>query len=181
MTVKDVAEALQSSALAPLFLNIEAPEIEERDEPKATVVRLKLRSPLPADDDKASKLVIVETDDHVSVRIPAITRSKDAEIIARVGHVNYMVKLGRMYWDPEDGEIGVDWVIRKSDSADLSPEALEYTIACLIEVYANETLYFLLKNLKDKVPEALLKPILESAQNEIKESFVPALEAVMGE
>ena len=180
MTVKDIAEALQSSALAPLFLNIESPDIEERDDPKATIVQLKLKSPLPSDGDKASKLIIIETDDHISVRIPAITQSKEAELIARVGHVNYMVKVGRMYWDPEDGEIGVDWVVKKSSAADLSAEAMEYTIACLIHIYSNETLYFLAKTLKGKVPEALLKPILESAQNEIKETFVPAMESVMG-
>ena len=114
MTIKDLPEALQSSALAPLFLNLDDPNIEEKDEAKAVVVQLNLKLLLP-DDDQTPRLLLIETENTVSFRIPSITVSKDdMQCIGRVGHLNYMLTIGRMYWDPEDGEIGIDWVIRKT-------------------------------------------------------------------
>jgi len=182
MTIKDLPEALQSSALAPMLLNLDDPKIEEKEEAQAVVEQLTL-TPLLADDDHTPHLVLVETEQDVSFRIPSITASKDdVQCIGRVGHLNYMLKIGRMYWDPEDGEIGIDWVVRKTSEDVLTPEAAEYIIACLMQVYAAESLYFLAAKLKSSgIPTAAVKPLLEAAQKELKETFAPVLDAVMSE
>ena len=177
MTVKDVPEALQSSALASLFLNLDDPETKEETDKGVTAVRLKLKPMLP---DQSPHLLIIESEHKVSFRMPEITRSKnDVNCIGRVGHVNLAVSIGRLYWDPDDGEIGVDWVLRKGSGTVISPESIEYIIACLMEVYYSESLYFLNVKLHSSDVSKFAQPLMDAAKKEYKDTFEPAIHAAM--
>ena len=182
MTITNLPEALQSSALAPLFLDIDKPDIKKTEDPDATIVRFKLKSLLPIDDDKALKFILIENQNTIHLIIPHVAHSKEMEFVARVGHVNKMVNVGRVYWDPEDGEIGIDWVILKSDENAESVQTIEYVMACVIQIYATESLYFLTKNLEmAEIPQATIKPIIEAAKKEFNEIFKPALDSVLSD
>jgi len=177
MTVKDIPEALQSSALASLFLNLEDPEIKEKGDKGIIGIELKLKDLLP---DHSPCLQIVDREDEIILRMPEITKSKDdINCIGRVGHVNYGMIIGRMYWDPDDGEIGVDWVIRKTDGAEITPGLIEHIIACLMQVYYRESLYFLNVKIHSSDMSKLAQPLLEAAKKHYEDTFKPVIHAAM--
>lgn len=176
MDVKQISGDLKTSCLAPLFLDLDNPKIVEKDE--ATAVELKLKSPLPEDE---ARLIIVDHKGVVRIFIPRLIESKDYNVLARCGDVNHQTCIPKLCWDPEDGEVTVEWSLIKGKGQTLNSELVEYVIALVIRVFAHEKVAFTFHTAKNAgVPEVIMKQLIEQCKKSLEEDFSCLEEVVSG-
>lgn len=183
MVLTSFLDALPSSQLASLFVGLGEAKVEaatRRDGAPFQKVKLDLRSIVGDTGEAGGKLVLMEDHEDIQFRIPGLAQSKDPEALARCGHINFEVRVGRLYWDPSDGEIGVDWTILKDPGNEPSLAVLERTVASLLQLYIGEGLYHLAKTLSAPQFRGIGSALLETAKNRALQDMMPRVQAVLG-
>jgi len=177
MKLEDVAAVLQGSCLAPLFGNLDNVERTEKEE----VVRYKLEVRHPFDN-KPVALDVLQVRNDVIFVIRGVATANEAGLVARVAHVNHMIRAPKACWDPEDGEVYLEWCVFGSEDADLSPIVFERIIANMLNVFYNERLYFLAMGLKkvDGLPDEVKEQLVKSIHDKLTSEFLPPVAEVMG-
>ena len=175
MQIDEMIDTLQGSALAKLITNLDGVEKKEKDE--TSWYSLQIAHPF---DEKPAHLDLIQYPDSVVFRISHVAVAKsDLALVARVAHVNDVVPLPRLCWDPEDGEVYLDWMFWGSDP-DLSAVHLEKTVAHFLNVFFTERLYFFAAKLKAAdLPEPVLRQVFEPIKEKVEADFLPLIQRVL--
>ncbi len=177
METKTLHIDLQSSCLAPLFLDLQNPEIKEKDD--SVLVKLALLPAMPGDDNLS--LLVIDNNGIVRFLVPGIAKSKDFVALARCSHINYMTIIPKLCWDPEDGEITAEWSLIKGKGQTLTSELVEHVLANLLMIAYKEKVVLAQHLAKDKVPEMIIKQMTEAADRHFKANIMPCIEEALSD
>lgn len=178
MKLDDTAAVLQGSCLAPLFGNLE--NVGRTEKEGVVRYQLEVRHPF---DNKPAALEVLQAGSDLVFRIRRIAVADDAGLVARVAHVNHMTRAPKVCWDPQNGEVYLEWCVFGSDEADLSPIVFERIIAHMLSVFYNERLYFLATGLKkvDGLPDEVKEQLVKSIHDKLTSEFLPPVVEALGD
>lgn len=183
MFLETVVEALQSSSLAPLFIDISAVRVQELPDKSSSkhIAALSIRSLFPSDDGQFDKFLLFETERGWFFSIPKLATNRSEVGLIRAAQVNGMAHLGRVTWDVETGDIGVEWILNKRADTPPSLVEFEYVIASLLLYYFQEKLWFVAASLakQPSMIQGAMKPLLDEAERLAKEEVLPAILQVL--
>ena len=182
MKMSDLGEVLQSSCLAPLFVDLDKLEKEEKED--VTVYKLEVANPFS--DKEPVKLSIIEDDTRISIMVRGLAETKDPNLIARVAHVNHLVKIPKFSWDPDDGEVYAEWTLYLEDGGEVSPVVFERVTASILYVFYGERKYFLRSELQGLFDKGLIskeqaEAIIDQTAERLEKDFFPAIRDVLSD
>lgn len=180
MKIEEANEVIQSSCLAPLFLDLDKVTKEEKE--TRILLKLKFKSPFPTKEPPA--LVLIGDEGGLRFMIRNLSKTKDANLIARVAHVNHIVTVPKLCWDPEDGEVYVEWSFLTDDSREVSPLVFERIVAHMLQVYYGERRYFMIAELSGLVDKGIIdksqaEALLKAVADKIDAEFLPPVMEVL--
>ena len=177
MQIEEMIETLQGSALTDIFTNLDTVEKEQKDE--VSWFALEISHPF---DDGSAFLDLIQFQGSIVFKLRNLARAtNDLSLVARTAHVNHMTPMPKMCWDPEDGEIYLEWQLLGTDP-ELSPVHLEKILASFLNIFFAERLYFLAAKLKAaELSDGILQQVFEPIKKRVEEEYVPALHAILGE
>ncbi len=177
MDTKTLHIDLQSSCLAPLFADLQNPQIQEKDD--SVVIQLKLQPAMPGD--KNLDMLVIDNNGIVRFLVPGIAKSKEYVALARSGHVNHMTLIPKICWNPEDGEIVAEWSLIKDKGQTMTSELVEFVLANLLACAYREKVTLAVHLAKGNVPDMIITQMAEAAEKHLNETIMPCInEALSG-
>jgi len=185
MFLEKVIDALQSSALAPLFVDLQSERVQSITEGNGRskhVAALRIQNLFPTNDGEHDRFYLVETDRSFIFDIPKFATLRSVDGVVNVSLVNGIAWIGRLTWGVETGDIGIDWIVTKHGDSEPSLSEFETIIASMFLIYFQEKLWFLAASLDTQpaMVQAAMKPLFAAAEKQVREVIVPAITSVLG-
>ena len=180
MKIDEASEVLESSSLAPLFEDLKNPERKEKE----GTVFIDLRIKNPFSSEEHASVLLVEYEKRVAFTIRNLTKSKEPNDLARIAHVNHMTNIPKLCWDPEDGEIYIEWTLLIDDNRPLTPEIFELVLAHVLGVFYEERRRFLAAELGKIVEKGLLSKdqaqgLFDQVGKTIETEYMPLIAEIL--
>ncbi|MCC5846791.1 MAG: hypothetical protein JJU29_01760 [Verrucomicrobia bacterium] len=180
MKINEAAEVLKSSVLEPLFTDLDKVEVEEKE--NLTVCRVEIKN--PSDDTSPFTLLLLEDDTTQVLRILGVAQTKEMHLVARVAHVNHINTIGKLCWDPENGEVYVEIAALKQSESGMSPSNFETMAANAMAIFFNERAWFMKSEIEKLVEKKLVsrdqaQALMNSVVEPIKNEINPRLQQAM--
>ncbi len=131
MKISEAPEILQSSCLAPLFLNLENPIIDEINGKIA--IGIQVRNPIS--EKKPARMTFIEDKQAVRIFLNGFSKASSPETILTQLYSNNLSSVPKVCWDNKNNEIYYVWTIFTDESHLLNVFIFERVLAHFLDLF----------------------------------------------